>query len=241
VVCVNPDGSVVRIDDWQNYPPRQVYGDSTCPSGSHATCGAFKVPPLDVWFQYMTQLQVASLASIQAANLAAAIAYANAQGGANPGTQPGSYNGGSTGGGATAARLTFTTSRGGSTLQPGDGWVIQITGAAPNSQVTGYSMQPNGQSGTSPFGNTDSQGNFRLTGTVDASSVGNWQETWYVGGQSVGSFSFTVAAGGSGGGSSSGGGSGGITDGTVSIAGTSIPVWALAVGLGALFLMGGKR
>lgn len=91
-------------------------------------------------------------------------------------------------------RLSFNTSRGGSTVYPGDTWTITITGAAPNQPVSVLGIHPDGGSATQGYGNTDGSGNFKLAGQITSDMVGNWQETWTVGGQQAGSFSFTVAA-----------------------------------------------
>lgn len=89
-------------------------------------------------------------------------------------------------------RLSFNTSRGGSTVYPGDTWTIQISGAPPSQPVSVLGVHPDGGSATQGYGNTDGSGSFALAGAITADMVGNWQETWSVGGQQVGSFSFTV-------------------------------------------------
>lgn len=105
VDCVNPDGTMVRVGNWQTYPPSQLYGDQFCYTGSAATCGTFKAPPMDVWFADMARLQVADITAIQAANLAAAQAYAAwAAQHSNPGTldyNPNPTGSGGSGGGGT--------------------------------------------------------------------------------------------------------------------------------------------
>lgn len=92
-----------------------------------------------------------------------------------------------------APRLSFNTSRGGSTVYAGDTWTITITGAPPNQPVSVLGVHPDGGSATQGYGNTDGSGNFKLAGTITPDMTGNWQETWTVGGQQAGSFSFTVA------------------------------------------------
>jgi len=88
-------------------------------------------------------------------------------------------------------RVTFTNSRGGNVLYPGDTWAIQITGGRPNSTV--YVMGgKNGGSDTNRMGVSDSSGNFSLSGTINAGDVGSWGEQWSVGGISAGGFSFVV-------------------------------------------------
>lgn len=91
-----------------------------------------------------------------------------------------------------APQVSFVASRAG-TLYPGDTWQIHITGAAPNVtvQVDGTHA---GQTNRNTMGTTDAQGNFLLSGTITADSVGSWQETWYAGGQTAGTFGFVVAA-----------------------------------------------
>lgn len=90
-------------------------------------------------------------------------------------------------------RLSFTSSRGGSTLYPDDTWSISITGAPPNQPVSVLGVHPDGGSATQGYGNTDGAGNWQLQGTITADMVGNWKEIWSVGGTQVGQFAFTVA------------------------------------------------
>lgn len=89
-------------------------------------------------------------------------------------------------------RVTFATSRGSTALQPGDSWTITITGGQPGAEVTAQGNH-DGQVSTMTFGLADAQGNFQLQGMIEASSSGNWTETWYVGGVNAGTFSFTVS------------------------------------------------
>lgn len=161
---------------------------------------------------------------------------------------------------ASGGRVTFTSSRGGNSLQVGDTWLVSITGATPGKQVTAKVG-----SDVTPMGTTDSSGNFTLAGTARTADVGAWNETWAVGGIPSGGFSFTVqaavtpegkkvvtssgAGAGTGtGGDAAGGGTGGGTGaGSESTASTSfdfsaIPIWAwAAAAAAALFMFKGGR
>ena len=95
---------------------------------------------------------------------------------------------------ATPATATLVnTSRPGQSPQVGDSWQLTITGA-PNSPVTDSATQNGTSLGTTPYGSTDANGNFSLSGTFDSSSIGTWVETWSVGGSQASPISFTVAA-----------------------------------------------
>ena len=111
-------------------------------------------------------------------------------------------------GGATSVTAVLTnTSRPGQPFQVGDSWQLNITGP-PNSPVSDLAVQNGNSLGETGYGSTDANGNFSLSGSFPASTVGNWSETWSVAGQNAGSLSFTVSAAPStGGGSGSGGGS----------------------------------
>ena len=98
-----------------------------------------------------------------------------------------------------AAQVQIQTPRGGngSLNYVGDTWAVIITGAAPNAAVASWGIQ-NGNS-NSPNAvpvnvSTDANGNAVVTGAFDATAIGNWVETWFVGGVSIGSVAFTVAA-----------------------------------------------
>lgn len=154
-----------------------------------------------------------------------------------------------------------SVSMSGSSFNVGDSWKITVTGA-PNSQVSASATQNGTSLGTTPMGTIGSNGSLVLTGTFTASQVGSWTENWTVAGQNAGMVSFTVAApagggtgsgnGGTGAGSGSNGGNGGSSStdtanpfafltNTVSLFGTSIPIWGLGGGvLAALWLMGRK-
>src|ERR1035437_1531908 len=94
---------------------------------------------------------------------------------------------------ANGGRLTFTTSRGGTSLQVGDTWTVAITGATPKAPVTVSGSMPSGAFSGSSMGSTDASGTFSKSGTWDAGTVGAWQESWMVGGEPSGSISFSVA------------------------------------------------
>jgi hypothetical protein len=157
--------------------------------------------------------------------------------GTNPaGTTPPATNTGS-GGGSGTPSFAFTNLTGGnnSVFNVGDQWQIQISGAAPNAAVV-VSGGQNGANGSSQMGTTDSNGNFPMHGQMTAAEVGPWQETWTVGGKQVASFSYTVNPTGSASGTGTGTGTGGSVTGSFSdllnasttVAGTSIPDWAIA-------------
>ena len=95
----------------------------------------------------------------------------------------------------TSVKLV-NVSRPGMPAQVGDNFSLTISGS-PNQVVTGSATQ-NGQSaGSTTYGSTDGGGNRVLTGTYDASTVGNWVEQWQVGNGTPASLSFSVAAAGS--------------------------------------------
>jgi hypothetical protein len=88
--------------------------------------------------------------------------------------------------------LTFQTSRGGSTLQPGDTWTVSIRGASPGLTVS-VTGGKNGAVSTTGMGTTDANGDFSLSGTITSDQIGTWAEQWYVSSVLSGSFSFTVS------------------------------------------------
>lgn len=61
----------------------------------------------------------------------------------------------------------------------GDSFQILISGAAPNANVT-VSANQNGQSSSSVIGKTSAGGSFQTSGTMNASTAGNWVEQWQV-------------------------------------------------------------
>lgn len=86
--------------------------------------------------------------------------------------------------------FSFTTSSG--QYNVGDTWTINISGASPNAVVSATSSFNNVTNAAENFGNTDSNGNWSLSGVFQSSNVGDWKETWMVGGVTVGSIHFTV-------------------------------------------------
>jgi hypothetical protein len=88
--------------------------------------------------------------------------------------------------------IANTTRPGQQSFYPSDSYLVQITGATPNQQVTAAATQNGKSLGTTPFGNTDSAGNFSITGTMSADQIGNWVEVWMVAGLQSGTASFSV-------------------------------------------------
>ena len=160
---------------------------------------------------------------------------------------------------AKGGSLSFSTS-GGSSPKVGDTFQVAITGATPNARVSVSGSGPGGAFSGTSMGTTDGSGNFSKSGTFDASTVGNWSETWSVNttqsSVSLPTLSFTVAPavavtqGGktiiSSSGTSADGTSAGTSSSTSTTVGgfdlSTIPWWAwLAAGGAVLFMMGGKR
>jgi hypothetical protein len=159
--------------------------------------------------------------------------------------------------GQISIRLVNSSGGSNSAFNVGDSWQVIVSGP-PNSPVTASATQNGTSLGSSPMGTIGSNGQLVLTGTMSASQVGNWTESWSVGGQSAGTISFSVAApsgsgsspgGGSPAGSSSGGGSpagsssstSDFLSGSVSVGGVSVPYWALGAGALALFFLMGRK
>jgi hypothetical protein len=94
---------------------------------------------------------------------------------------------------ANGGQLTFTTSRGGTSLQVGDTWTVSISGATPKAPVTVSGSMPSGAFSSTAMGSTDANGTFSKSGTVDAGMIGAWQESWMVGGEPSGSLAFSVS------------------------------------------------
>jgi hypothetical protein len=158
----------------------------------------------------------------------------------------------------TQAAVAFSnTSRpGATTFQVGDSWQLVITGGA-NQPVSGSASQNGNSLGTTPYGSTDSTGKLVLTGTMDASTVGNWAELWTVGASPAPVLNFTVApapgaltsaapAGSSATAPAASSDALSFLTNTVTIPGLNIavPIWALgATAIAALWLMssGGSR
>jgi hypothetical protein len=155
-------------------------------------------------------------------------------------------------------RVVFTTSRGGTTVYPGDTWSISISGAQPGSPVVVQGGK-NGAQDRTPEGTADASGNWQLSGSFTPDMIGPWQETWSAGGVQAGSFSFNVQPAPSGNGSGTGSGSGagtpppagngsgsgtppsggGITIGGMTLDGTTLAIAGAA--LVGLFFLGGKK
>lgn len=76
--------------------------------------------------------------------------------------------------------FSFTTSRGGLALQPGDTYLASITGGPANYPVSLYGTGPAGKLAVG-VGMTDANGNWSYSGRLGASDVGSWNETWSVG------------------------------------------------------------
>jgi hypothetical protein len=85
------------------------------------------------------------------------------------------------------------TSRPGQQFQVGDSWTLSITGMA-NSPVTDTASQNGVSLGTTPYGSTDSNGRFSLSGSMGSGTVGTWMEQWSVGGVPGPVLNFTVSA-----------------------------------------------
>ncbi len=159
-------------------------------------------------------------------------------------------------------QVTFTTSRGTNNLRVGDTWSIRITGAYPGGAVYVVGNH-DGVVNNNAMGVIGADGTWQTSGTIDASSMGNWTEEWFASGKSVGSFSFNVSptvttqgsgtSSGSGTGSPSGSGTGsGTGTGTSPVPGSSaipstiggIPSTYLMMGGAALLMLvmlGGRR
>lgn len=82
--------------------------------------------------------------------------------------------------------------RQGTPLQVGDTFAVSISGGAPNTEVS-VDGTHNGVLDHNTMGHTDANGNWAIQGSFDASTVGNWSETWYVGTQNAGSFQFAIS------------------------------------------------
>lgn len=92
-----------------------------------------------------------------------------------------------------APSILFTTSRGGTTLQPGDTWTMRITGGQPNAAVTVTGSAGGTSFGSTQMGSTDAYGTFSASNVVP-NQPGPWSETWAVAGQMAGSVAFTIVA-----------------------------------------------
>jgi hypothetical protein len=79
----------------------------------------------------------------------------------------------------------LNTARGASDFYVGDGFILTITGGAPNATVSVAWAHNGSGGGPGPFGTTDGSGTFQVAGTMDLASVGAWTQTWYVAGVQV--------------------------------------------------------
>lgn len=73
----------------------------------------------------------------------------------------------------------------------GGRFTLKIQGK-PNSQVSIRAWQNGSDHGTTPFGTTDSQGYYEISGVWQDVHAGQWREIVYVGGETVGELNFTV-------------------------------------------------
>ena len=91
---------------------------------------------------------------------------------------------------ATASIVNLTRP-GSSYFQVGDRWQVRVSGYE-NMHVCVTAKHPDGKSDTACYGSTDGSGLFTMTGTMDESTVGHWEETWQVGSSDAPAFSFDV-------------------------------------------------
>jgi hypothetical protein len=92
----------------------------------------------------------------------------------------------------TTAVLTNVTAPG-QPYQAGDSFQLVVTGPA-NAPVIGTASQNGSVSSSTNFGNTDATGTKIITGTWDATNIGQWQQAWQVGNSQPAALSFTIAA-----------------------------------------------
>lgn len=76
-------------------------------------------------------------------------------------------------------QLTNLT-RGGTDFVVGDEWRIDVTGP-PFQDVKGCATHNGSSLGCTVFGQTSAGNAFQLSGVMDASTIGSWVQTWYVG------------------------------------------------------------
>ena len=164
-------------------------------------------PPQAVWFSYMTELGVQGAAQAYQNVLAAVTGQSQAMAAtASPGVNPNTYGQTSTSTAPTSPTAhpqavqgtsmgQFTlfnqTTGNSSVFRVGDTYLVQITGATPNTTVYATGTF-NGSTTTNNMGSTDGSGNFQLSGQMYQNDVGQWQEVWDVGNAQVGSVSFQV-------------------------------------------------
>lgn len=80
---------------------------------------------------------------------------------------------------------------GASDFQVGESFEVVVTGA-PNEAVLAAASQNGSPLAFTPFGRTDKNGRFVLTGTMAQTHVGSWREQWQVGEIKAPLFSFEV-------------------------------------------------
>jgi hypothetical protein len=226
VFCANHPGN-----NYNDPISRQVFA---CPAGGHQDLSGA------TWSNYTMQ-QLAAMLNAQYGAAAPRFAGNAPVTGFSP--TPVTTGGANGGGLAITPTVRLVNSSGGSNsaFSVGDSWQIIVTGA-PNSQVTASANQNGTSLGTSPMGTIGSNGSLTLTGTFGAGQVGTWSESWKVGGVTAGTLSFSVAAAGTGSSSDASGSSTSFLNNSVSVAGASIPTWALiAAGVGAVLFLGGRH
>jgi hypothetical protein len=167
-------------------------------------------------------------------------------------TLPGSASTGPAAAAATkAGTLAFANLSTGDAahFRVGDRWRVSISGASPNAPIVVTGVQ-NGKSDTTQLGVTDGSGSWSSSGTMDASTVGTWVESWKVGGLPAAQLSFTVS-GPSGAGPLTGDATpaitpvdsssfdvGGFLGGSV----FGLPTWAVLAGaVGLVLVLGGSH
>jgi hypothetical protein len=92
---------------------------------------------------------------------------------------------------APSVDLQNTTRPGNRDFLVGDAWALTVSGAVVAQVV--ISGSKDGQALTpAVLGQTNSAGEFRLSGTMSAAEVGDWSESYTVGGANVGSLNFGV-------------------------------------------------
>lgn len=94
----------------------------------------------------------------------------------------------------TAPTVTLRNlSRSSANFYVGDSWQVTIRGEA--GKDVSVTTSHDGYTSSASYGQTDASGSFILTGSMAASHVGNWLETWKVGGvQASPTLSFFVSA-----------------------------------------------
>ena len=142
-----------------------------------------------------------------------------------------------------SVRLLNSSGGQASAFNVGDSWQVIVYGP-PNAQVSASATQNGTSLGSGSMGTIGSNGQLVITGTMDASQVGNWSESWTVGGQAAGTISFSVAsvAGAASTSAASPSSLTSLASTPVSVAGISIPAWGIAAAaIGAIWLFGGSH